>query len=1053
MDAAEREARAKKRRARWIMLGIAAFLLVVFGGVGAGYVWYVNTAEERDREAAEKLFKEEQFDKAADVYRKLAEQHPDSSSLDDYRFMQDLSGVRALGQHSDPKGAFDRVSDFLKEHKGHPQLPEHGKKVGETVVKLVKDAAAAAEKDVTDQEARANFRRGRQVLDELRALNRDWAPEERVEELAKKQTEIEQRSQLEMDRLDFIKRLRELAEKPSTAAVLKVRDALRREPRFNQDPDAKRVEEELSEKLRGTIVYTDEQEPLPAGRRAEDYLPGLLVQPLVSRPSDDGLPLRPDRVAFALAQGVLYALRQSDGETLWATRVGIDSAHLPVRVPPSGNRGELALVLSADTRTVAAVNPLNGASLWEYRLGAVSLGRPVIVDQRAYVATLDGDVHVIDLWRGEFVGRYKLGQSLSVGGTRFGDSKQLFFPGDEACVYVLDVEKNECQAILYTDHDAGQLRGEPILLPFEDQPSVPGYMVLSESHGVDGTLLRTFRLLPPDFNAAPGSKESRLRADPVAMPDRRLRGWPWFPPFRDPEKLVTVTDAGVLGLFGIVQARNHDDALFPLVRVPGTEEGTIELTGHGAARGRAQVVHAQDNDLWVLARGRLLRYRLALDEAGPRVTPDLSWKQPLDIGSPLHESQTDDDGTTFFLVTQSPDGRASLATAVDAKTGHVRWQRQLGLVCHGDPKPLGDAVVALDQGGGLFLFDPSRHPANVDAPWQSAGAGLARPLPEGVSGSVYLVPGPDGKSVYEFACPEPGNRVIVRVYHAGERQASEHTFDLPDRLAGTPAVGESRLLLPLADGATRQVRMPLAMNSMATDGPTWRASRNNADAVGHAVWIGGDDFLMTNGQRGLTRWRFGKDDLYESVPEGRGPGKPTLELAEAVAGPPVVLARAEAGSKLRVCVADEKGAVYLFEDDDLKEARRWKLDGPVTAGPFVRGGQAACVVGGRRLVWLDPEKPDPLWTYVSPGEGIVGRPQLADGLVLVADVSGRFVALDPLTGQPRGPGYQLRASVGPAAAPVGFGPGRAFAPMTDGTVLMLPLHYLREPLPGMPAVL
>ena len=74
------------------------------------------------------------------------------------------------------------------------------------------------------------------------------------------------------------------------------------------------------------------------------------------------------------------------------------------------------------------------------------------------------------------------------------------------------------------------------------------------------------------------------------------------------------------------------------------------------------------------------------------------------------------------------------------------------------------------------------------AEWPAIG--LARPLPEGVSGSVYLVPGPDGQSVYEFACPESGNRLIVRIYYAGDKQASEHVIELPDRLAGTPAVGE-----------------------------------------------------------------------------------------------------------------------------------------------------------------------------------------------------------------------------------------------------------------------
>src|SRR5262249_37068473 len=151
------------------------------------------------------------------------------------------------------------------------------------------------------------------------------------------------------------------------------------------------------------------------------------------------------------------------------------------------------------------------------------LGRPVIVERKLYVPMLNGEVHEIELDGGHLLGRYKLGPSLSVGGARFGDSKQIFFPGDESCVYVLDVGNRTCQSILYTDHPAGSLRGEPILLPSEDDPALPGYLVLSQAHGLDATLLRTFRLQAPDAGTAP---------------ERRLRGWPWFPPYSDPERLV-----------------------------------------------------------------------------------------------------------------------------------------------------------------------------------------------------------------------------------------------------------------------------------------------------------------------------------------------------------------------------------------------------------------------------------------------------------------------------------------------------------------------------------
>jgi hypothetical protein len=86
-----------------------------------------------------------------------------------------------------------------------------------------------------------------------------------------------------------------------------------------------------------------------------------------------------------------------------------------------------------------------------------------------------------------------------------------------------------------------------------------------------------------------------------------------------------------------------------------------------------------------------------------------------------------------------------------------------------------------------------------------------------------------------------------------------------------------------------------------------------------------------------------------------------------------------------------------------------------------------------------------VWKYDVAGEGIVGQPQLVDGLVVVADVAGHFVALNPANGEPVGPGYTLRASVAPAATPAPFGEGRALVPLTDGTFFILYLDKLRGP--------
>jgi hypothetical protein len=102
-------------------------------------------------------------------------------------------------------------------------------------------------------------------------------------------------------------------------------------------------------------------------------------------------------------------------------------------------------------------------------------------------------------------------------------------------------------------------------------------------------------------------------------------------------------------------------------------------------------------------------------------------------------------------------------------------------------------------------------------------------------------------------------------------------------------------------------------------------------------------------------------------------------------------------------------------------------------------------VDRHKLVWLDPDKDAPQWTATLAGDGVESPPRLVEGRLVVADLSGRFTALDPATGRATGSGYRPPAEVVAASAPVPFGPGRLFAPLTDGTVLLLPLADLDRP--------
>jgi hypothetical protein len=621
-------------------------------------------------------------------------------------------------------------------------------------------------------------------------------------------------------------------------------------------------------------------------------------------------------------------------------------------------------------------------------------------------------------------GRFATGQSFAAGAAFDAATGRLYVPthGENVCVFNFAPSTEVagpggparpiCEGLLPTGHAPGSLRGEPIVVSGEAGVDVPRYLVLGEADGIEAMKLRAFRLL--DKPTTPG---------PTA--EVQLPGWSWFAPYQDAEKLVIVTDAGALGLVGIQQKGNTDAPVFPLL---GREAPPAETA---RAASRAELVHAEEYGFWALAAGRLQHWRLGLDRRlGPKLTP--AWSSSLAIGSPLHASQVSRDRSTLYLVTQSDSPAGYWATAVDARTGREQWRRPLGMTCRGDPIELGGAVLAVDPSGAIYRFDSA---AVVEGSWTPAGH---RVFPEikDLAGEPQMLRSSDGRQVVVVACKADGPtwQLILRQIGAhGQDRAT--TITVPAPLAGTPALTASAIVLPLADGSL--VRAPLTGESRRDVGPNWRALGARPDSRSHVLSWGGDELLVYDGHRRLMRLRWAGGTQY------------VLDTAQAVElpGPIVgVPARLHDNSDASAAlVADATGGVNLIRGPATRIERTWRpveSGEQITGGPWVVGDLAFIVVANKKLVALDPTRATSLWTYQSPGDGISFAPALVDNRLIVADQAGSFFALDPATGRALGPGFRHSAEVAPAAAPVGFGLGRFFAPLTDGSALVLSVAEL-----------
>jgi outer membrane protein assembly factor BamB len=998
-----------RSRTPWLIGAVVLTVAAASGGI-VYWVWHALAHSEDARyRAAIEQFQDKQYGRAETSFGSLATDFPDSQRFAEYQFRQGLAQALrpAYELGKDATESLGELNQFVETRRDSPLLQASKQPIGEAFEQISKNLITEARQAT---ESGADFGRAREKAQQahqaakLGNQYRGRSDTSLAEEIAAVEASIGVAEQRQAGKA-------QLASLDSTPDGIRMAETLIARHGLQNDSEAMAVVNRLKESLRARVTYVPANELAAVGPN-ESSSRGIVI---VARQS--GKPVegseRIEGVVLALARGVLYALDQRDGRFLWATRVGIDTTALPVRVPATETSSETLLVWSSDESTLTARDLATGRPRWRQVFSSPCLGRSVLVGRRAFVATYDGRVHEIEVDTGRLLGWFEVGQALSVGGAHEEGTDLIYMPGDGLCVYILDVKQKKCVGIVQSGHPRSSLRGPPILVrsdrfdPVTREAGQAHYMILNQADGIQGTKLRAFAL-PVD------------KAGAALQPEPAVRGWSWFEPFCDGEKIALATDAGVLGLIGINQPRNQDSALFRIL----SEDPTFGARPEAAlprqtTPTRNQVVHVQDRDFWVLMDGHLHYMKLAMDRAkGLRLIP--VWKNETRFGWPLQPAQVDDTGDRLFLVTQA-EGNASLASAVNADDGKVLWQTRLGLVWGADPEVLDNRVMAIDRAGALYEFD-SNQPLDAVEEWQSAGRLVAPPQPEATGG--HLVTAPDGKTVFVFSSTADGMSLEVRRYEPG-KDVIFQAYRLRSPRHGAPAVAPGCFLLPLADGSL--LRQPFD-GKPARSSP-WRNARADRHVPGHVLYLSGDEYVTTDGGRGLSRWKWPLDQDAPKLEK-------TVELEDTILGLTLLTPAKDSDSGRTIVASDAGGSIYALRADDLGTARKWHVKGTVTAGPYVQRGAVGCVVDQRRLVWIDPSR-EGFWDYAMEGEAIVGRPPLVGDTIVVVDRSGSIVHLEAATGKPKKPAEVLKASAAPAAAPVRFGPDRMLLPMTDGTGLLL----------------
>ncbi len=1000
-----------------LILGVASALIVPL------ILRQLTKEEENRRDTAVQKFEQGNYGEAERLFEALIKDYDSSDRRPSWEFMRDLSHVCSQAGGSAPNvvEVLKRVNTLVKTPRVPDLLKAHRGDTWDATMRLgiaaVSEAERQSDPKMIDDQA-----------DKFLKLARDVGPgtkyekdsEKRYAELQNRMAQARVKIAAALAKKEALKNLDELAAREEPQIVEEaelVHDyAGKMNPSLKTDAELLARIAALKKREPGLIRYYREGKELPRGGASGAGASGLVVCPVIA--GSPGPTRADDGIAFALARGVLYALSQKSGEPRWFMRVGIDSQTLPVRLPADPSLPEMALVFSTETNTLSAVEVQTGKTAWHFQMAAPCTAAPVLVGRRAFVPTTDGKLHDIDTSAGRLEGRFEMGQPLTLPGTFDAGSQRLFVPADKKRLYILDVAQKTCETVFYSNHPVGGLRAPPIVVTTAEHGRT---LVLIEATDLQTTKVRGFTLPKP-------GADSKL----TESIDYAVTGWSWFPPFFDGETLGFVTDRGVLALFGVNRGTS-DRALFALAdRLADGRWGLIvDNAAYTSGRpfGRAQVLDSHLNDWWLLIGGQLRRFRFDSYRRQLTAIPGPA----LALGTPLHDRQPFFRDRQIVLVSQENDHRC-VVTSIDSVRGALQWQRQLGLTSGQTPLSIGQQLLVMDQAGGLLLLDPSK--AGSEKPGVTAGDWVANGLDP--SSPPLLLRSPDGRFAVALIYLSATDQMVVRRIEAG-KGVIERVFPLLNAPAGLPAVTADSILVPCRDGNFYELLLDGPPE--ASIGLVWRDRNAPPGAAGHALAIAPDQVLISDGAQTLTRWqRSGEGGRQWRRLQGG------IDLPARLALPPLMVTTGDGDRFL--CVADEAGTVHLRPLSKPGGEQKWPLgdllknENPgqaadILRGPFACGSRIGVIVHPGRLVLLDPKASAPAWEFAAGKGGVSGEPQLVDGYVLVAELSGQFVWLDAAKGEPKHKASQIEAV--PAAAAVPFGPRQALAPLADGTLMLLPV--------------
>ncbi len=636
---------------------------------------------------------------------------------------------------------------------------------------------------------------------------------------------------------------------------------------------------------------------------------------------------------FVIAhRGAVYGIDSANGKLMWRRYIGPQLAlREPVRL------GDDVLLFDSLNQELLRLDAADGKLRWRLTLGEM-VAQPVVADNRAYLASEAGKLHVVDLASGTREGFVQFAQPLRTAPSVDTSGGRIYLTGDHSSLYTLALADLSSLGVTFTGHAASTISAPPAL--------VLNKLALAENDGAQSSRLRVFSL----------DREGLVEKEVAAA---RLEGLVLQQPVVSGRRFVVNTDRGTLAVYD-VNPSAEGEALTQLASQ--TERASQSFLRYAAL---------DDRNIWYASRDLS---KLVVAPTGNRVV--------------VQEISDDYRGSTFagplvvrdgvLLHARQRGNTAALTiTATTTSNGKTVWETDLasppagGVIASQQPVSL--ALAGSD--GSVYLFDRDAIKSRV---LNKALPGPSEPIPPLKSGLALS----DGAAVFAST----GSQRALRL-NPGEAKPLS-IVDLPGPLACPPAALGRGWLAPLALGQVQYLDSATGKELAGGFQPPLPPGAKKTWLPVAPIEGEVPQFVISDGLEKIYLVELDANGAFLAAVQEAEVGTASLATRLVAMGD-------------RVFAGSNDGRLVSFALPTLQSAERVELQSKVAWGPYIAGDLLLVATESGQLfgVGADGQK---VWQRDSPADDYVGEPLVVGGEIVLTFASGQLVSLSAADGSTSG---------------------------------------------------